>query len=341
MSGARSAIDVMTAEDTALLDSMRNETEAPEVEVVDLPEPDLDDAPEAEPDDAPAAAPEPGAEAKPLSRTAKRIQELTVARDTARAEAAAEKQARAVSEGVVAERLRLLTEAANAAMQPTPTAPVAPPPIEIPDINTDPVGHFKAKLEIAERRDAERDAILQGFTQQQQQNQQAQEMWDWGRASEAEFSAKEPSYLDATQFMLERRKAQLAAIGIVNPSEQQQVIKSDIMQIAMKSRAENANFGERMYKVAEAFGYQKKAPEPAVATAPVIPPLDAGLPVTDRVARVEAGRANSTTIATVGASTPISLTPERIANMSDAQFAKHVEALRAGNPAGLRDLMGH
>lgn len=343
MSGTRtSAIDVMTAEDTALLDSMRNETDAPAPEVVDPPEPDLDDAlPEAESDDAPPTTPEPGAEPKPVSRTAKRIQELTAARDAATARATEAEKARAVSEGVVTERLRLLTEAANAAMQPMPVASVAPPPVEIPDINTDPVGHFKAQFEVLQRKTAEQDAILQGFNQQQERAQQTAALRAWGSAQEAEFAKTEPAYNEAMGFMLDRRKAQLAAIGVVDPAAQQQVIANDITQIAMKSRAENANFGERMYKVAEAFGYQKKTPEPAPAAAPVIPPLDAGLPAADRAARVEAGRANSTTIANVGASTPLALSVERVLAMSEVEFARHVDNVRAKGGSALRDMMGH
>lgn len=339
MSGARSAIDVMTAEDTALLDSMRNETDAPEVEIVDPPEPDLDDGDGGDVEEAPAAVVEPadpGAEPKQLSRTAKRIQELTVARDNARAEAAEAKQARAVSEGVVAERLRLLTEAASAAIQTQNNAP-PPPPVEIPDINTDPVGHFKARLEQSERQAEERDAILRGFTQQQQQAQHVADLRAWGSAQEAEFATREPSYNEAMNFMLDQRRKQLTALKV--PQEKQQAaIASDITSIAMQARATGENFAEQMYQVAQSFGYQKKAAE---AAAPVIPPLSAGLPPTERAARAETARANSATIANVGASTPIGLTPDRIANMPEAEFQKYVEGVRAKGGTALRDLMGH
>lgn len=341
MSGAKnSAIDVMTAEDTALLDSMRNETDAPEIveEIVEAIEPELDE-PEIEEAVAAADPAEPGQ--KPQSRTAKRIQELTEKARVADAARIAAEQARAVSEGVVTERLRLLTEAANAAMQPAPVAAPAPPPIEIPPIDTDPVGHFRALFEQQQRTNSEQAAILSGFAEQQRQNQDAQALQNWGRASEAEFATKEPAYQEAIQFMVERRKMQLSAIGITDAAAQEQVMRSDINQIAMKTRAEGGNLGERFYKVAEAFGFQKKAPEAAASAAPVIPPLEAGLPAADRATRAETGRANSTTIANVGAATPLAVSVERVANMSEADFAKYVDNVRAKGGSALRDLLGH
>lgn len=336
MSGARSAIDVMTAEDTALLDSMRNDTEAPETEVVAAPDPepeqDLDDAPEAE--ESAAATPEPGAEPKPLSRTAKRIQEMTEKVRKAEEGRVAAEQARAVSEGVVAERLRLLTEAAQSALQPP--APQAPPPIEIPDINTDPVGHFKARFEQSERQAAEQAAILQGFNQQQQQQLALAELRAWGSRQESEFSAREPAYADAMRFMIGRRKAQLVALKVPE-SRQQEVIAGDITQIAMKARSEGSNFAEQMWDVAASYGFQKKEPEPAV---PVIPPLSAGLPAADRAARAETGRANATTIANVGASTPVGLSVDRLANMPQKEWERYYNSIK-DDPTKLRDMMGH
>lgn len=334
MSASKSAIDVMTAEETALLNSMRNETEAPEVndapiEAADA-DTDIEDAPEAiETPEAEAAA-----EGKPQSRYTKRVFELTEKARVAEEGRIAAEQARAVSEGVVSERLRLLTEAAQSALQQQ-TPPPAAPAVTIPDIETDPVGHFKTQFELQQKQLAEQNAILQGFAQQQEHARQVAELRAWGSAQEAEFSAKEPAYNEAMQFMLERRKVQLTAIGVSDPAAQQQVIANDITQIAIKSRSENANLGERLYKVAESYGYQKKAPEP------VIPPLEAGLPAADRAATAERGRANSTTIANVGASTPIGLTPDKIAAMPEAQFLKYVDDIKAKGGSALRDLLGH
>lgn len=345
MSGAKSAIDVMTAEDTALLDSMRNDTDAPEIEVVadqdDLG--DLEAAPEAE--EAPiadATEPEAGAESvvKKKPTTADRFRALTKERDEARALASDAERARAVSEGIVTERLRLLTEAAQSALQVPQAPPAAPVPIEIPDINTDPVGHFKAQLEVLQRKATEQEAILQGFNQQQEQQRRINELRAWGSAQEAELMSREPDYNEAMDFMKAQRRKQLAALKITSPEHQEQVIGSDVTNIALRARAEGFNFAEQMYAIAESYGYQKKA-APTTSAVPVIPPLDAGLPAADRAAAQERGRANSTTIATVGASTPVGLTPDRIASMSDAQFAKHIEGLRAANPTALRDLMGH
>jgi hypothetical protein len=55
--------------------------------------------------------------------------------------------------------------------------------------------------------------------------------------------------------------------------------------------------------------------------------------------RREQGRANSVTIGAVGQAPPPALTPEKIAQMPEHEFAKYVEKIR-GNPAALRQLMG-
>jgi hypothetical protein len=59
-----------------------------------------------------------------------------------------------------------------------------------------------------------------------------------------------------------------------------------------------------------------------------------------RAARVAAGRENSMTIGSLGSAPPARLSVEKIANMSEADFAKFITRFE-GNPNALRDLMGH
>lgn len=336
MSDTKSAIEALNAEDTALLDQMRaddgadlpEQTDAGGDQDINAALADAGEVPEAD------ATEQPEGEARkpPAKGTAAyRIQQLSAQLKVSKEETAAERQAKAVAEGVVAERLRLLTEAANAAMQPPPAA--AAPAIELPDINTDPVGHFQAKLAQAEKQLQDQGAIITGITEQQQQARAMAEMQAWGRSQEAAFAAEEPSYIAATEFLRAGRDADLLALGITDPLERGRIMASDITNIAAKSRQDGVNFGKRIYDVAVARGFKK------ADAAPVIPAIDAALP--DRAARIENGRANATTIAGVGSATPQPLSPERIANMSDDQFAVYIDKIGKGGKTALRDLLGH
>lgn len=331
MSGNQSAIDTLSDEDTALLNDMREDAppDAPEAVA-----PDAAEAPDAEDSSDPADETDGAGNviAAPKGSARERVQRAIAAQRAAEARAIKAEQDKAVSDGVVAERLRLLTEAAQAAM-PKAADPAAPPQIEVPDEATDPVGHFKALREIDRRELADMKAVLTGFTEQQNQARAAAEVRAWGAAQEQDFSAKEPTYGEAMAFMMEKRRDQLAAMGIVDPMQQQQIFANDVNAIAHKSRAEGVNFAERLYKLSQSFGYVKKAADP------VIPPLDAGLDLPDRAARIETGRQNSTTISAAGTPAPRALTPERIAAMSEHEFAAHVEKIK-GNPDKLRELLG-
>lgn len=330
MSGAGGAIDTMTAEDTALMESMRDDTPLDAPEAVETPLPEAPE-PEDETDTGGGEVSEGTPPDKSRMVPHGQFHAANERRKAAEARAIEAERKAAVSEGVVAERLRILTEAAQAAMPQATAAPA----IEIPDINTDPVGHFQAKEQQNARELADMKAILHGFTEKQAQAQAAAEVRAWGIAQEEAFAKENPDYGEAMNFLTQARRTQLAALKIVDPSQQQQVIANDVNAIAHRSRAEGDNFAERLYKVAESFGYKKAAPKTD------IPALDAGLDaLPDRAARIEEGRANSTTISGSGAAPARALTPERIAAMSERQFAAYVEKIQS-DPAKLRDLLGH
>lgn len=333
MSGTKSAIDTMTAQDSALLDSMRDDG-APVVD--DAPE-SVDEAPVASEamdddheDDGAVPDIEEGEQRPKPSKAAIRIKQLIEkTRQSEEKTRQAEEKLR-TSEAVIAERLRILTEAAHAAMPPAPVAA----PVPVPDVDTDPVGHFRAVAQQQARELADMKAVLSGFSEQQNQARAAAEMRAWGEAQERDFMSREPSYADATNYLLAGRHAELEAIGISDPAERQRIIQNDVTQIAAKSRQDGVNFAERIFNLASKRGFQKQA------AAPVVPALDTDAPLPDRAARVENGRANSTTIAGAGSPPARTMSPDRIANMSERDFANYVAKIQ-GNPAALRELLGN
>lgn len=346
MSGARGngAIDTMTKEENALLESMRNDTDAPETEVVqaDAPEADV----EIDVEDAPEASETPEIEQveegdpKPKKQVEGRISALTKQRKELEAQLATEREGRqkdAVERARLEERTRMIAEAVQAA---TTQPPAAPAPVELPDINTDPIGHFKALDAIRVQEANELKAIIHGFGEQQRQQQEGLQLVNWAKSQERDFGAREPGYLPSTDFLMKNRHDELTSIGITDFDKRQEIISNDLLDIARRSRADGVNFGERLYNLALGRGFKK--PEPEAPKVPEIPPLDAKSDVLpDRAARAEQGRDNSVTIGGMGAPAPRTLTPQQIVDMPEAQFSKLMDSLKAKGPNAIRDLMGH
>ena len=344
-------LDSLTPDEQRLMESMREDAPAPDEPAA--PEPvapvaapaaetteDFEiDLPEAAP-----AAPEPRQTTVPQQalheeRLKRRAAEKLIAEKEALLAAAATAQEK--DKAVLQARLDMLA----AAMQVPPPAPTAAPPIveePLPDENTDPVGYFKALTSKLQKTVETQGAMLTGFTEQQRQAQAATELRNWGVAQEQAFEASEPAYREAMTWLQKSRHEELTAIGIIDPAERQRIINGDVTSIAVTAKNAGANFAERLFKAAQTRGWQKK-----VAAAPlepaVIPPLEAATPAVDpdaRAARIAAGRENSTTIGSLGSAPPARLSVEKIANMSEADFAKFIQRFE-GNPNALRDLMGH
>jgi hypothetical protein len=323
----QSGIDTMTAEDTAMLDSMRDDGPEPvdtaPVKEADPAEPELDLDLD---DDTP---PEPAADGKVRMVPHGQFHAANERRKAAEAARVVAEQKLATSNAVIEERLRLLTEVARASTQQA----VAPPPVEIPDVSVDPVGHFQMLYQETARKVDEQAAILRGFQEARQQEVAVQELKAWAVPQEAEFTKTSPDFYEAMNFLRLGRHAELEAIGITSQAERDKIIMGDITQVALKSRADNSNYAERLYKTAVARGYAK------AKAAPVIPPLDADTPPPDRTAMAERGRQSATTIASVGSAAPVRMSVDRIVSMSDRQFAAHLDKI-GSDPAALRELMG-
>jgi hypothetical protein len=154
------------------------------------------------------------------------------------------------------------------------------------------------------------------------------------------FEAQEPSYRDAMTYLRKNRHEELKELG-VDATERERIINNDITQIALKSRADGANFAERLYKSALQRGFAKVEPSPTVplptVAARIIPPLDSD--VEARATRQQEARESAITIGSLGAAPPARLSVEKISNMSEAQFAALIEKMK-GDPAALRNLMG-
>ena len=244
----------------------------------------------------------------------------------------AELEASKAADGARAdERMKLLLAAAQGPQVAAP-APVEDP---LPDLDTDPIGHFKA---LSERQSGKLEALsaaVRAFEEQQRQEAQLADLRNWGAAQEQAFAKEEPTYNEAMNFLRQQRADELSKLGITDPVQQAQVLGQDLHAIAQQTRMVGGDFARTLYALAQARGFKKAAPVAAV------PPLNATLTADPAVAaeRLRRGQASAATLGTAGAAPGVRMTPEQIANLSEAQFGALIDKMR-GDPAALRQLLG-
>ena len=236
--------------------------------------------------------------------------------EAAEARARAAERTRETDAAVFQARLDMLAQIAA-----TAPAAHAPPPAEapIPDVNFDPIGHFREVSVRTQRQLEELGGIVRSQHENQQRVHQIGELRQWVADHEADFIKRDPTYRAAVQHLVDSRHAELEALGMTDRAARQRTITSDVQAIARKAREEGVNPAERFYNVAVQRGFAKAAKP---ASAPAAP----------------AARTISAAPAARGA--PLRLTAETIANMPDAQFEAIYGRLKT-NPAALRQLMGH
>lgn len=122
----------------------------------------------------------------------------------------------------------------------------------IPDLETDPVGHFKAKYEALER-------TVQQVQQPFQQQAQRQQFIAAYASKASEFKAETPDF-DAAYSHAQGALANLAGFYGISPADAE-------IQLAEAAMRQGKNPGQAIYEFAKANGYtgQKAAPEQKAA----------------------------------------------------------------------------
>lgn len=346
-------LDTLSAEDMALMRSMQDDGGADEplpsgTEPPEAPDSSVEIEIPGEPEPAIAAVERPARRSTMVPQAAmheerekrKEIEAKWKAEEAARIEL---EKTLATEKAVTQERLNILT--ALATEPRNAPAPVAAPVEEpLPDVNTDPIGHFRAANEQLKKQIDTLTGITRGQQEAQDQSRRIQEMRDWGTRQELAFEESEPAYRAAMAFLRKNRDEELFEAGWTDPAQRAQIMNQEVTQIADKARSENKNFAERLYNMAAKRGFQKTPPPAPVAVtptapaAPVIPPLDPDLHVPTPADRAEAGRANAATIGSIGSAPPARLTVERILALPDDQFQIVVARMKAAGT--INELMG-
>lgn len=200
------------------------------------------------------------------------------------------------------ERLAIIAQ--QNAQRDLPKAP------EIPDINTDPIGHFQAKQAELERKLQEAESWRKQTQQVTQQQEVLQKIGTEVSRLEQEFAKSTPDYHQAQQHLFASWAQEAQALG-ASPEE---AIRFWSMQIVQRAGQQNKNPAQVAYELAKQRGYTGAAPKPQAATqtqqGPNLDTIQRGL------------AASKSTSAAPGKAAPGAPTIEALLQMDDDDFAK-------------------
>lgn len=197
----------------------------------------------------------------------------------------------------VDERLKLLNEALSPKEQQDDKAP---------DPEHDPIGFMRWQAKRIEQLEGKTVEVAKTAQQQQEEVNIRNAYVADARA----FVGKTPDFTEAYQFLLQGRDLELQAYGITDAQERAKIIQDEERNLVARALKDNASPSERVYNLAKARGYAKKAeakPEPDKKAEEQI----------DTIAR---GQAASKTLSSAGGSPTEVLTAEALANMSEEEF---------------------
>jgi len=200
------------------------------------------------------------------------------------------------------ERLAIIAQ--QNAQRDLPKAP------EIPDINSDPIGHFQAKQAELERKLQEAESWRKQTQQVTQQQEVLQKIGTEVSRLEQEFAKSTPDYHQAQQHLFASWAQEAQALG-ASPEE---AIRFWSMQIVQRAGQQNKNPAQVAYELAKQRGYTGAAPKPQAPTqtqqGPNLDTIQRGL------------AASKSTSAAPGKAAPGTPTIEALLQMDDDDFAK-------------------
>ncbi len=298
------AIDTLTPAEEKFFSSKGEVAPEPELPLAEAPKEETPEpekaaaepavVEEVDPDDAEEVIAETGKNATKVSIGAlHKERKLRKAAETAAAE-------QKLENAKIASRIEVVQQLIQQSQQPQ-----RQPGDDIPDVNEDPVGHFRAKVERLEAQEAQRTQQVTAITNVQRLGQIATE-------KEAEYIRANPDYNDASKFLQEARAAQLRIMGY----DQQtiaQTMSQEAIQLAAAALQRGENPAKWVHEMAKAMGH-KGAPKAQIAPEPTADEV--------KIAMAAKGQGQGAGLGQIAgtASTPTTL--EGLLKMSDSEFAE-------------------
>jgi hypothetical protein len=177
---------------------------------------------------------------------------------------------------------------------------------QLPSVEDDPVTNFDARLKESEN-----------FQKQYQQNQQnqafTQQVETAYKIKATEYTAENPDFTDAYQYVLNNRLEELQVNGL-SKQEAIELAQKEEFGIALKALQDGANPAQRIYKIAQLRGYKK---------------AEAKSEQKKDLSVIEKGQKNSKVSGSAAPEGELSL--EALAEMDDAEFEAAWKKLEKSN----------
>ena len=124
------------------------------------------------------------------------------------------------------------------------------------------------------------------------------------RSQVEDFAAQQPDFQEAYRHLIRDREQELAALGFADPVLRDRMIKDEETAIVARALQDGANAAERIYAVSKRRGYK------------------AGGGAGERLRLTERGQAAGRSLGSAPGAAARPVSPEALANLSEADFAK-------------------
>lgn len=222
---------------------------------------------------------------------------------------------------------KLMVDAFTKFMDKVTPKEAPPAPVEIPDVNENPLAHLLAKIALLENALQGVGTVVQQTTEQQQQQEYVQALMAVGKRDEDEFAKDFPDYGDATVHLKTFRWNQIKALRPeLSDAEIEQTLLYESLQLAEHARNSDKNIGKVFYDLAVSAGYVRKEEKKDGASA--------GSDPADVVRKAAAGQAQATGLGGTRGATVTPTTVAKALELSPADFDKFMQTKEG------RELMG-
>lgn len=131
---------------------------------------------------------------------------------------------------------------------------------QIPDRDLDPVAHFAAVQQLQQREIDQQRQFIARQQQAAEQNAQYERLRGFVTQQEQAFTAEKPDYIDAVNHLKSADVRALMALGH-DQQTASNMVQNHFTQLAADLANKGDNLPERIYALAQAKGYTRRAPE--------------------------------------------------------------------------------
>lgn len=139
--------------------------------------------------------------------------------------------------------------------------PAGQPAIEIPDYNTDPEGHYQARIAQLEQMVYGLGTSAQQQREQQAQQEQYQAALSQYRNEAAAFSREEPEFNNAYRWLIAQFDHSFKSMGM-DPEERAHRLQMEEFALVGRARQRGENPAQALYQIAMNMGYAPQARDP-------------------------------------------------------------------------------